>query len=64
MDPDANLAQIRGIIEHFNWRIDHGKMKGMSQEDFSRLMDLVNLFEGLDGWLSKHGFLPQDWSRR
>lgn len=67
MDPDACLAQIRAHVSYFNWRIDNdadNEFNGMSDDDFARLMDLTNLLGSLDEWLSQHGLLPQDWSRR
>lgn len=67
MDPDACLAQIRAHVAHFNWRIDNDQddeLQGMNDAEFARLVDLMNLLGSLDEWLSKHGFLPLDWSRR
>lgn len=48
MDPDVTLAKIREIMN--NW-------------DLSRAVELYELFESLDGWLSKGGYLPVEWAR-
>lgn len=50
MDPDAALAEIRDIISR--WNRDGGLVVA------ARLAELV---DGLDGWLSKGGFLPDAW---
>jgi len=57
MDPNAALAQLRQAIQ--------------DTEDYccaecgqSAMDDVVTLFQGLDQWLSKGGFLPAEWGRR
>lgn len=52
MDPNATLAEIRLIIA----RICEG---APFVEDERRLAELV---EALDGWISRGGFLPAEWS--
>ena len=47
MDPDEALRKIRELIN----------------DGDSADIELVHLFDGLDQWLSKGGFLPKDWSR-
>jgi hypothetical protein len=51
MDPNAALAEIRTIISQHNR--DGGLVVA------ARLAELV---DGLDGWLSKGGFLPAAWT--
>ena len=53
MDPTANLEEIRKLAAIQV----HGV--GLVEEQFMRLVDLI---EALDGWLSKGGFLPVQWS--
>jgi len=53
MDPNANLAEQRRLVD----RINSGKA---SKGDLARLADLV---DSLDAWLSKGGFLPTAWER-
>ena len=50
MDPDATLAELRELI-------DTGDFETCPSR-------LVELFQGLDEWLFKGGFLPTDWSAR
>ena len=54
MDPNAALATIRRLIDLY------AKDAVLDQDDASALVESV---EGLDGWLSKGGFLPEAWSR-
>lgn len=51
MDPNAALAEIRDIVGRFN-------------RDGGLVVDarLAELIDGLDGWLSKGGFLPDAWT--
>jgi hypothetical protein len=51
MDPDECLRTIREIV------------KRIEEEDDieSDLPELADAFESLDLWLSKGGFLPDDW---
>lgn len=52
MDPTANLAEQRRIVERI--------VNGDSSADWSRLAELV---EALDNWISNGGFLPQQWAK-
>lgn len=54
MDPNAALKQIRDII--LRMKRDHVRKHVSVEVD-----DLVDVVEGLDEWLSKGGFLPDDW---
>lgn len=47
MDPDEALAQIRDLLANPNRP--------------GALTDLAALVDGLDGWLSRGGFLPAAW---
>jgi hypothetical protein len=67
MDPTANLKKQRELIEKFR-SITEGEG---STDDFTgdcyRVVclteDLTVLIEALDGWISKGGFLPEQWRR-
>lgn len=50
MDPNATLAEMRKLISE----IAPGKP---ISDDFPLL------FDGLDNWLSRGGFLPEAWAR-
>lgn len=52
MDPNAALAQIRELTDKAS------RYGELSDSETNLLVDLV---EGLDGWLSKGGFLPEPW---
>lgn len=50
MDPNETLEQLRGEVE-------------LLPEGMHSLPLLIELWEGLDTWLSAGGFLPSDWAR-
>ncbi len=50
MDPNAALAQLRRQVETLS--------QGGGNAD-----TVVDLFTGLDEWLSDGGFLPEAWHR-
>lgn len=50
MDPNTALARLRELIG--------GKRNVVGSAE------VVETFQGLDEWLSKGGFLPQDWDRQ
>ncbi len=54
MDPNETLRQIREAIQAF----DDNYGEPPSESAATAVLDL---FEALDGWLSKGGFLPDDW---
>jgi hypothetical protein len=47
MDPNATLAAIRELLA----------------SDTPDVIELAELMEALDMWLSRGGFLPTDWER-
>lgn len=52
MDPNETLKGIRRIVA-----------KGMDGDiNLSEYDDLITLFDSLDGWLARGGFLPEPWS--
>lgn len=55
MDPNETLKQLRDAIK---------AVTNPDSEDrlgVRRTYDLIYAFEALDEWLSKGGFLPDDW---
>jgi hypothetical protein len=50
MDPNAALDQLRELLTGNDGSID----------DYERAAEV---FDGLDEWLSKGGFLPSAWER-
>ena len=54
MDPTEALKKIRAILAN---GVDGCQVCG----DAGR--ELADLVEGLDGWLSKGGFLPEAWNK-
>ena len=58
MDPDEALKKAREALVLYNRRYND-KGTGLSEAN-----DLADAFEALDGWLSKGGFLPDDWRRK
>lgn len=54
MDPNETIRRIRVIVD----RMD---IEGSIDPSLQSM--LVDLWRGLDGWLSKGNFLPSDWKR-
>lgn len=57
MDPNAALKEMREIA---STNLDLWN----DNEIVVKFVQLVELFEGLDQWLSKGGHLPDDWARK
>lgn len=49
MDPNANLREVRDLVEN---------------DDPDSYYELVGLIDGLDRWLTYGGFLPDEWEER
>ena len=64
MDPTANLVELRELIAEYRAREEKANRELVAPqhqaEDFDRIMEL---FEALDEWIMKGGFLPEDWAR-
>ncbi len=63
MDPNAALERIRELIESLTRAADSSEDPG--ERWFAirgELSELVDTWNGLDGWLSKGGFPPRPWS--
>lgn len=69
MDPNANLQKQREIVQRLQELHDVGRQHSgldISDEDevMALAMQLAELVEALDGWLSKGGFLPDVWKHQ
>jgi len=60
MDPDEALHQIRMAIAHFR-AITDGRAT-LCEAEVAASTALEH-FEALDGWMSRGGFKPEDWSK-
>lgn len=57
MDPDEALAKLREALQLYYRRY---RDKGTGLEEADQMADGI---EALDDWLSRGGFLPEDWSK-
>jgi len=59
MDPNANLKEIRSLAKsvYAQWEAGLDINQGNAAE-------LVSLVQDLDEWITRGGFLPQDWERK
>lgn len=57
MDPNVTLANLRLVAVLVQQALDAG-----NAPDADQVAELVELTQALDGWLSKGGFRPQDWT--
>lgn len=57
MDPNAAYEEIKRIMARIESNTDKGRVP-LAPSDASRLVDL---WDGLDGWLKSRGFLPDAW---
>ena len=55
MDPDTALADLRDIVDEVH--------NGTVDSHTDAMISMAELFDGLDGWISKGGFLPSAWKR-
>lgn len=56
MDPTANLKEQRELAAQINATIDAG-----DQPDLGDILRLSELVLTLDEWISRGGFLPEQW---
>jgi hypothetical protein len=64
MDPNVSLARLRDAMARLHaheqkpeWETNPAALRAHDDD----LRDAVDAFEALDGWLSRDGFLPDDW---
>lgn len=63
MDPTEALKELRMRMQMAQMALDHNPdapYEGKSEDNLSRI---VELFQGLDAWLDRGGFLPQQWQK-
>lgn len=60
MDPTANLAELRRLIERFNKAQDIGEPL-VDMTDAYRMAELI---EALDEWISRGCYLPTQWTQK
>ena len=59
MDPNEALLSIRrSVAAYLRMEVDNNTEIGDQDWDID---NIVENFQALDGWLTKGGFLPNDW---
>lgn len=58
MDPNAALETLRELAERLINESDAGQ-----EPDETVVMRMCEVFQGLDDWIAKGGFLPSNWQR-
>jgi hypothetical protein len=61
MDPNAALAELRRLVI-----INNNDSSVTNREQAvidARLDRMADLFEALDGWITRGGFLPTEWTQ-
>ena len=56
MDPNETLKNLRSGIDSLEVDVTTGRAL-----DERQILDLVENFRALDGWLRRRGFKPDDW---
>jgi DNA-directed RNA polymerase specialized sigma subunit len=61
MDPNENLKRQRELVKE----IQEENAKQYEDQEIlaSCAVELAELVEAMDEWISKRGFLPNDWSQ-
>lgn len=54
MDPNKALAEMRDLVKRAHLAVHGSDISYMADE-------MADIFEGLDEWLCKGGFLPDSW---
>jgi hypothetical protein len=71
MDPDANLAEQRRLVQQIKARLNGAWAKAKTEAQIKQVerdmtydgTRLAELVEALDEWIIKGGFLPKRWQR-
>ncbi len=70
MDPNATLAELRKLLggDHSGLEFLQGAEANdnptkWTSDPLSALCRAEELWDALDGWMSKGGFLPSSWAR-
>lgn len=60
MDPNEALRLVRAYVRQL--RLEDRPVGGVARAEFiQHARDLADVVEGLDDWLTRDGFLPDDW---
>ncbi len=59
MDPNTTLARLTELLDSF--AVD--RESGDAEAIFDRLSEACDVFDGLKGWISRGGALPDEWVR-
>jgi hypothetical protein len=59
MDPDTALAEIRELLT----KLQPLRDKKMVTAQEQAVLDLMDKFDDLDGWLKLGGYPPTEWNR-
>lgn len=58
MDPDAALDELVALLDRVHILAETHLPPTITAEDTRRILELI---DGLDGWLTSGGFLPTRW---
>lgn len=61
MAPDVALAKLRELVD--DGAAEVAKEEPNEEQVTWLLTTFVDVFDGLDQWIKKGGFLPTDWQR-
>jgi len=61
MDPNITLQDIRNICQRIHSDYVNEDSNGVDQDDAYSLVECIT---NLDAWLSKGGFVPNDWKAK
>ncbi len=69
MDPNANLAEQRALVERLNHAWDCSDLDGLlptyeANQALDAAFRLSELVQALDEWIVSGGFLPTAWSTK
>jgi hypothetical protein len=60
MDPNATLNDLLALAAEV---LDNPDNLGNMPDDTDTLVEMSELVQALDGWISSGGFLPEKWRR-
>lgn len=63
MDPDANLTELRERVDDLQEYLERQPVTHLTADRRDDVERVLDLFAGLDQWLSGGGFLPTAWRR-
>lgn len=58
MDPNKTLIQLRNLSDQIN-KMDFDSVNSSTVDSIAS--EMSELFQELDSWITKGGFLPTDW---